>query len=229
MATENLASRVKRIISGSAHALVSALEDLAPDAVMEEAIREIDAAVDEVRVELGRAVASKHLASKRLMEENTRHDQLTDQIALAVDQGREDLAKAAISRQLDIEAQVPILESTMSDALTSEKELEGYVTALVAKRREMQEELASFRATRRAAERGPAGSAQAGTTSVQSKVAQAENAFDRVLSRQAGLPGMRGTGDAKTAAQLSELDDMSRSHRVEERLAQLKADRASKA
>ena len=67
---ETLASRVGRIVSGSLHALVSAVEDLAPDTVMEQAIQEVDAAVDDVRAELGKLLAKKHLASTRLMEEN---------------------------------------------------------------------------------------------------------------------------------------------------------------
>lgn len=223
---ESLTHRVKRIISGSAHALISAIEDLAPEAVMEEALREIDAATDEVRSELGRVVASKHLASKRLMEENNRHAELGGQIDVAVEQAREDLAKAAIAQQLDIEAQMPILEATISDAAVREKELEGYVTALLAKRREMQGELLAFREARRAEAVNVTEAAAGGQ--VGAKVRAAESAFDRMLSRQAGLPGMRSVADAKTAAQLAELENLSRDNRVEERLAQLKANRSTK-
>jgi len=223
---ESLTHRVKRIISGSAHALISAIEDLTPEAVMEEAIREIDQATDEVRSELGRVVASKHLASKRLLEENNRHDELGGRIEIAVDQSREDLAKVAIAQQLDIEAQMPILESTISEAASREKELEGYVTALLAKRREMQGELLAFREARRAASMDTSEAAAGGQ--VGAKVRAAESAFDRMLSRQAGLPGMRSVADARTAAQLSELENLSRDNRVEERLARLKADRSAK-
>ncbi|MDH3763867.1 MAG: PspA/IM30 family protein, partial [Gammaproteobacteria bacterium] len=53
---ENIANRVGRIISGSLNALVDAVENAAPETVMEEAIREIDGAIDEVRTELGRVV-----------------------------------------------------------------------------------------------------------------------------------------------------------------------------
>jgi len=223
---ESLTHRVKRIISGSAHALISAIEDLTPEAVMEEAIREIDLATDEVRSELGRVVASKHLASKRLLEENNRHDELAGQIELAVDRGREDLAKTAIAQQLDIEAQMPILESTISEATTREKELEGYVTALLAKRREMEGELRAFREARRA--ENQTASEAAGGGQVGAKVRAAESAFDRMLSRQVGLPGMRSAASGRTAAQLSELENLSRDNRVEERLAQFKANRSTK-
>ena len=71
---ESLIGRVGRIISGSFNSLIDAIENVAPETVMSEAIREIDAAIDDVRAELGRVVAAKHLANSRLMEENRKHD-----------------------------------------------------------------------------------------------------------------------------------------------------------
>jgi phage shock protein A len=121
---------------------------------------------------------------------------------------------------------MPILEATISDAAVREKELEGYVTALLAKRREMQGELLAFREARRAEAVNVTEGAGGGQ--VGAKVRAAESAFDRTLSRQAGLPGMRSAADAKTAAQLAELENLSRVNRVEERLAQLKATRSTK-
>ena len=228
MSAESLASRVKRIISGSASALVSAIEDLSPEMIMEQAIVEIDAAADEVRAELGRVVAGRHLASRRRAEENARHEKLAEQIAFAVDSSREDLAKSAISQQLDIEAQLPILEHALSDAATKERELEGYVLALSAKKREMQSELRNFREAKREVRTNPELAGADGGPSVGSKVARAESAFDRMLARQVGAPGLRGTGDAKSAADLQELERLSRDNRVAERLAQLKAARSTK-
>ena len=78
--TERLTNRVGRIISGSINAIVNAVEDVAPTVVMEQAIREIDKAVDEVRSELGKVIASKHLANKRLSEKNTRHEILSKKL-----------------------------------------------------------------------------------------------------------------------------------------------------
>ena len=50
---ETLASRVGRLISGTANSLVDAIENAAPEIVMEQALREIDQAIDDVRAELG--------------------------------------------------------------------------------------------------------------------------------------------------------------------------------
>ena len=63
--SETLSRRVGRLVSGGFHAIIDAAENLAPEAVMNESIREIERAVDDVRAELGRVLAQKHLAAKK--------------------------------------------------------------------------------------------------------------------------------------------------------------------
>jgi len=220
---ESLTGRVGRIISGSANALVSAVENAAPEMVMEEIIREIDGAIDEVRTELGRQVAAKHLANTRLMEENRKHEELSEQITTAVAQGRDDLAEAGIARQLDIEAQIPVLERAIIEAGDKEHELEGYVQALLGKKREMREELKRL-ATVRAESSAVAAGGSSGGGSVANRVSKAEAAFDRIMERQSGLPGGSATGDAQSAAKLVELEELTRNNRIKERLAVIKSD-----
>ena len=53
----------------------------------------VELAVDEVRDELGRVVAKKHLASSKLMEENKKHEDLSEKIELAVNENREGLVQ----------------------------------------------------------------------------------------------------------------------------------------
>jgi len=195
--SESITVRVGRIISGGLNAMVDAMENASPEMVMEQVLREIDGAIDEVRSELGRASVAKHLANSRLMEENRRHDTLSDQIAAAVEQGRDDLAEAGIAEQLDIEAQIPVLERAITEAGEKEQELEGYIKALQAKKRELRAELQRFAESRHSAE-GAADSA--GGDGVAAQVARAESAFDRVVAKQTGLPGGReaaGTAHAR--------------------------------
>jgi phage shock protein A len=220
---EAIATRVGRLIAGSVNALIDAVENAAPDMVMEQALREIDGATDEVRVELGKVVATRHLATKRLAEENRKHEDLADQIELAVGQGREELAEAAISRQFDIEAQLPVLEASIADAMNQQKELEGYIAALGARRREMETELNQFRAAQKqaAAQAATAGTGAPAGGGAARKVGQAENAFNRVMNRAGGVPGSSGMG--ADAAKLAELEELSRKNRIQERLAEVKA------
>jgi phage shock protein A len=145
---DTLGARVGRIVAGGAHAIVDALEGVIPDALGQQALREVDQAIDEVRAELGKTIAARHLAAKRLTEQSSRHDELSIQIDLALAQGREDLIRAALEHQLDIEAQVPVLETAVADATDRQAELEGYLSALQATRREMGEDLQSLNAAR---------------------------------------------------------------------------------
>jgi phage shock protein A len=225
--SESLTGRVGRIISGSVNALVDAIENAAPGAVMEEAIREVDSAIDEVRTELGKVIAGKHLANTRLMSENTKHEELAAKIQLAISEGRDDLAEAAIAHQLDIEAKIPVLEATISDCSSQEKELEGYVNALQAKKREMQEELKQFIANKKA-ESISAEAIANGTSgsNINAKVEKAESAFQRVAEKATGVPSSSGASDAKTAAQLAELDELARKNRIQERLSAIKNNKA---
>lgn len=223
---DTLASRIGRILSGSINALIDSIESATPEIVMEEAIREIDEAIDDVRAELGKVVANKHLANKRFMDENKKHEELAEKINLAVNEGRDDLAEAAIAQQMNIEAQIPVLERSITEAGEKEKELESYIEALKAKKREMRDELRNFIASRKEADSvasSGSGDAVNAASSVVDKAEKAQAAFDRILEKSTGLPGATRAADAKTAAQLSELDEMSRENRIKERLAQIKS------
>jgi phage shock protein A len=219
---DTLSTRVGRIVSGSVHALVDAIEGAMPDAIMQQTMREIDQAIDDVRAELGKAIASRHLASKRLTELSSRHDDLGGQIELAVAQGREDLAKAAVEHQLDIEAQIPVLESTVAETSARERELEGYVAALQAKRREMEEGFHALIAARaQGAAQAEGGRAAGGAVGVARRIENATGAYDRLMARE-GAPGLGGV-DRGQGAKLAELERLSRQNRVEERLAIVRA------
>jgi phage shock protein A len=221
---ENIANRVGRIVSASVNSLIDTLEGVSPESVMQESIREIDSAVDDVRAELGTVIASKHLSNKHLSEKNTKHDELSAQISLAMKSERDDLARAGVSEQLDIEAQIPVLENAIIEAAEKEKELEGYLAALLAKSREMDKALKEFLESHRGTEViGSDGGSSSHKSSVTSKVSNATNSFDRVLSRN-GVVTSDGKFDHENKAKLQELETLTREHRIEERLAALKRD-----
>ena len=224
--SEGLISRVQRLVAGGVNDLVDTIENAAPETVMRESIREIDRAADDVRHELGRAIANRHNANKRLMEATSKHEELAEKAKFALDQGRDDLAKAAIARQLDMEAQIPVLEASLKELAAQQTELEGYISALLARKREMEADLETYlesRATTKAADgNGDAGPAELQNLAAEQKAAKAENAFNRVLKSASGLAAT-SPADTETAAKLAELEKVTRDHRVEERLAALKA------
>jgi phage shock protein A len=217
---ETLRARVGRVIAGSIHALIDKIEDQAPEAMMEQAIREVDAVIEDVRAELGTTTANRHLAQQQHADLNRKHTELSVQIEQAMSAGRDELARAAVARQLDIEAQLPVLETSLADLTREEGELKGYVDALLGKKREMQDAVEAFRVSRARAASAAPGNAASGS---RGKLDQATDAFDRMYSRQTGMsPAARGA-TLEQAARLKELDDLVRNNKIEERLAKLKA------
>ncbi|MCL1861170.1 MAG: PspA/IM30 family protein [Proteobacteria bacterium] len=215
--SESITTRVSRIIAGNVHHLIDSIENANPQAAMAQAVREVDAIIDEVSVALGRAASNKLLAANRLAEQNRRHEQLSADIETALKEGREDLAKAGVAAQLDVEAQIPVLEHSIANAGDEEKEYEGYLSALRARRREMEETLDQFIASRKQASEGPAGATPPGN-----RLEKAVANFDRVLARQTGLGGLNAPIDAAQAGKMRELDELTRNNRIEERLAAIR-------
>ena len=218
---DSIGSRVGRIISGSAKRIVEILESATPEIVMEEAISEIDQAVLEVREELGKVEAERHLAAKRLEESTRIHDELSSQIQVALDKKREDLAEAAVQRQLDIESQLPVLRASIGEAQEKGQQLESYIAALQAKKREMRDELRNWRASKEIAEKVAAAGEAGGVASVDAKVARAESVFERLASNRPATPGF----DTQNASKLAELEELARRNRIQERLTQIKLER----
>ncbi|MDH3763420.1 MAG: PspA/IM30 family protein, partial [Gammaproteobacteria bacterium] len=107
-----------------------------------------------------------------------------------------------------------------------EKELEGYISALQARKREMKDDLKKFREARAESDSVAAGDTGALASSVAARVSKAELAYERVVENATGLIGRGGTGDREAAVKLSELDDMARKNRVNERLEAIKQRRS---
>lgn len=218
--SETLSRRVRRLVSGGFHAMLDGAENLAPEAVLNEHIREVERAIDEVRGELGKVLAQKHLAAKKLADESNRHERLSENIQAALNANRDDLAAAGVAEQMDIEARLAVLENTIADCASQERELEDFIAALQSTRREMQQNLADWKA----AQNQVGGSNQAVSGSRVSQIAQksekSSQSFERVLQRQGGMPL---NGVSAQANSLRELEELSRQNRVAERLAALKS------
>jgi len=214
---ETLALRVTRILAGSAHAFLDVVEDLAPEAMLRQAVREIDQVMSEVRADLGKVEAAKHLVTSQINKLNNENEQIATHIETALAAGKEDLARAGIERQTLIDDQTPVLQRSLAEQQERAGELERYITALAAKRREMEEALQQYLAS--LAHAGSAGSASKG--SHDARVEDARSAFDRVLARQVGVTAL-SSGEQGDAQKLKELQDLARNNRIEERLAQLK-------
>lgn len=223
---DSLKTRVGRVIAGGVHAFIDRLEDQAPEAMMEQSLREADIVINDVRHELGVVSANRHLSQQQHASLNSQHARLAEQVELALAQTHDDLVRAAVARQLDIEAQLPVLETTLSEYARQEGELQGYVAALLAKRREMEDALSEFRKSRVAAAASVQAVGAGVGSSAEHRMGAVTGAFDRLYQRQTGLTGTARGTSLQQAAQLKELDDLVRENKIAERMAQLKASKA---
>lgn len=216
--SDSITTRVARIIAGGTHALLDKAENLAPDAVMAQSIREIEQIIAEIRLDLGKAEASKHLVTLQIAKLQEEHEKLSSQISIAINENRDDLAAAAIGRQTDIEDFLPVLEKSLAEQSERSAVLASYITALLAKKRELEQILDNYVATQ--AESSSTAS-QPNFSDKQSRIEDAENAFERVLARQLGVSGLQ-MGGLEDAAKLKELAELKRNNRIAERLAAFK-------
>src|ERR1700751_2111814 len=131
---ESIFARVSRLLSGTVEAAGDRMEQAGGDAVMREAIREADRAIDQVRAELETTMARRLQAARQQKMLTERADELTTKAKFALDQGREDLAEAALSRQIDFEAQAKDLDALQQQARDEEQRLEDGLTALNARK-----------------------------------------------------------------------------------------------
>lgn len=218
---DKLRTRVTRIIASGAHALLDKLEDTAPVALLEQSVREVEEVTDEVRAELGRLVASRHVTQQQHAHLSREHDTLSAAIATALAQQREDLAKIAIARQIDIEAQLPVLEASLAELGQQDKELSSFIEALMGKKREMEQAIVDFETARRLAQSPAPGQASPGHAAA--RLQSVQSAFDQTYQRQTGLsPAGHGAG-LEQAARLKELGQLVLENKINERLAALKA------
>jgi phage shock protein A len=221
---ESIFARVSRLLSATVEDAVDRMEQAGGDAVMREAIREADRAIDEVKAELESTMARRLQAARQQKLLAQRCEELTTKARFAVAEGREDLAEAALSRQIDFEAQAKKLDAVQSQAREEEQRLEDGLAALNARKRQMEDALQAYLVSRREASLGGDGPARP-DRSAEKKVDAAEQAFDRAMAGAGGVSFART--DADTINRVAEIDGMQKSATIAERLAALKAQQAA--
>ena len=123
---ESIFARVSRLLSATVEDAVDRMEQAGGDAVMREAIREADRAIDQVKAELESTMARRLQAARQQKMLTERVEELTTKAKFALGQGREDLAEAALSRQVDFEAQA---KSSTPSSSRRAKRSSGWRTA----------------------------------------------------------------------------------------------------
>jgi phage shock protein A len=202
------------------------MEQSASETVMREALREVERAMDDARSELGRAIARHHHAQRNVERMQSKLDELMTKADFAVEQSRDDLAQAVIARQIDIEAQIPMLQKTVVEAQIAVTELEQCMAALSGRKSEMESDLAAYQASKSEAAQisGAAPVSKSDNVTRRSDIAQ--KSFDRALNGATGVTGV-SKADRDTAAKLSELDRVQRQAEIAQRLAKIKQQKSA--
>lgn len=219
MTTDTVATRIGRVIAGMAHAAVDGAESMQPIAVLQQAIREIDAAGEDVRLEAGKAMAERHRLTARRDELSAELRELDEKVRLALSKDEDSLAQAGIERQLDIEAQTKVLDRLVAEVDQRIAAASESLDAINASRREAESRLADFQRSQTASSGGSMASGSSSLEKANARVRRAQAAAGRI----SGIP----IGDLPARGEaIDRLNALARDHAVQDRLARLKSNLA---
>jgi phage shock protein A len=219
---EPIFMRIKRLISGSVEEAVDALERAGGVGVMRESIREIDRLVDEANAERGKATTKRLQAMRQGRLYSERLAALQEKAEFAVEQGRDDLAEAALQRQIDFETTMKTLEQTEAEAGAEERQIEEAIASLNLRKARMEEELKAFEAAKREANTASLGGEDAAGHDKHHRVDRAEAAFSRAMAGAGGVAGVAAL-DTATHAKLAEIETIQRSDTIAKRMEAIRA------
>ncbi len=222
MSINHLSARIKRLLTANVHALVSSLEERNPAALLEQYLREFDEVIAQTRVELGQQEAAKHQATRAIARFNNDSEKLTEQIDIALKSNDEAAARAGVEKQLDLEAQIQTLNTSLQDIIIKAEATETDLLNLCSKRDEMMKAFQEMQVAQANAEKSNAGFTAGDSASAANKADALAQGFNRTLSKASGIMGLSGSSSADPQ-QLRKLEAMQREQRITERLARLKA------
>jgi phage shock protein A len=139
---------------------VDLAEQLSGASLMRQAIRDMDVAVKKASHEADLARAKRIQAEHHIEECRKQLATLKEQAAFAMSKKREDLATAAIGRQLEVEEQIERLARTQRETAGEERKIGEALASLKARAKQMQADYAAFQSAQRAAaydEEAPSG------------------------------------------------------------------------
>src|ERR1700722_4883746 len=144
MLHEGILARMGRLLAAIASQTSDNAESNNKIAMVKQAIREIDAGADEARYALGKSRAEEFRLKRRREELDTEAAALTEKIRLAIAENREDLARAGVARQIDLESQGIALERATDFIELEIDEQTKALQAMLGARREAEARLADL-------------------------------------------------------------------------------------
>ena len=205
--SEPLFQRMKRVVSAGVEGAVGKAERAAAPSLMRHSIREVEELIDQARADQAAARQRADAAVSDQKALRARLAELEEQARFALGKDRPDLAEAALTRQVEIEADLDRLDGVRSESARAIALLEDEIGKLAARKSEMDRQFATFEAARRAA----AGNPGSPIPDRGRRADRAGQAFDRAMA-----------ATAAEALQEAEIDALRRESLVAERLAALR-------
>jgi phage shock protein A len=208
MLHEGILARMGRLLAAIASQTIDNAESSNKIAMVKQAIREIDLGADEARYALGKSRAEEFRLTRRRDELDRETATLTEKIRLALAENREDLARAGVARQIDLESQGLALERAMDFIELEIDEQTKALQAMLGARREAEVRLADLELSLSQHAPLETGTAAGATKSISPDRAMA------AIARVTGVPAASVLGN-------NELDELDRLHREKEIAARL--------
>lgn len=222
-----VSSRIARVISGTVHSSIKRLEDQAPEIVLEENVREMRVARRSAKDDLGRILVDRHNALKNIRRCTNANMELEAKLETAIRSHRDDLAKAALGRQIDLNVQTNALNSVYEEADKMAVELRNEIALLDSTIREREEQLRDFKIGQEV--RDPTHVYADGEPKPQPDhyvrlFEEADESFQQILERNTGLKKL--PVDLATEAAIQDLEDLAREEEINKRLKKIKEELA---
>jgi len=213
MLHEGILARMGRLLAAIASQTIDNAENSNKVALVKQAIREIDAGADEARYALGKSRAEEFRLKRRQDELNAEVAALTQKIHFAIAENRDDLARAGIARQIDLESQGLAMERAIDFIELEIDEQTKALQAMLGARREAEVRLADLEQS--LARHAPQ---ETGREASATNTTGAERAM-AAIARVTGVPASSVLGDKE----LDELDRLHRENEIALRLERIKS------
>ena len=214
-------TRVRQVVSASIETAVSAAENISGNALLREAVRELERVEESMRRDRDRLIVSREAAAADQKARKSKAAEMAENARYALAKGRDDLAKQAIAHQIDLEAEADRLATLQAECRVELTQVDEALAELKARREKMSRDVAAA-----AAAQLDGGPSRPGKPSPQSKVdgavARANEVFERAAGRKSDP-----LRDPATARGIAEVEAMRREDSIEERLAAMKANSAA--
>lgn len=216
MNQDPFAARVKRVVTASIETAVSAAENVSGNALLREAVRELERAEEAMRRDRDRLIAKRDGAAADQKARKAKAAEMADNARYALAKGRDDLATQAIAHQLDLEAEAERLATVQAECKVELAQMEEAIAELAARREKMSRDAVAAMASNSGTYR--ASGKPTPQSKVDAAVARANSVFERATGRNADP-----LNDPATARGMAEVEAMKRDDEIAARLAALKA------